>query len=547
MSTLSRGSASGDSGVPMLRVVVLALLLAAAPANGEIRRPAGRVGGEPEIVRVEQGRLRGSREGDVVVFRGVPFAAPPVGLLRWRQPEPPVAWPGVRDALEFGPPCPQLDDDGAVVGEEDCLQLNLWRPAARTPGELLPVMVFIHGGGHVQGSATVQAGPGKILYDGAELARRGHVVAVTVQYRLGALGFVSIPELDAERADGGSGNLGTLDLVAALDWLRRNLATFGGDRERVMILGESAGAVETCMLLVARPADGLFSSALMQSGGCVARKLTSARSSASELVVAAGCAGSPDVAACLRALSVEQLVLALPSPASVTGPQGPFQPVVDGAVIPDDPLDVIASGRHHHVPLVVGANADETGRDAPLLMSEEQYRAAVLTLAGGSQRLADLALDHYSVADYPSPRAAYVALTTDAKFVCTARRTVRAARAGQDLPVWRYHFARPYRGGSALLEAFGAYHGAELPYVFGDLRLAGYDPPPEEEALSAAMLGAWASLAAHGDPGPVQGVPWPQAASGGDSYLLLDVPVTAGDGVRTSQCDFWDGLLPAGS
>ncbi len=546
MSTLSRGSASGGSGVRMSRVIVLALLLAVAPASGEIRRPTGRVGGEPEIVGVEQGQLRGSREGEVVVFRGVPFAAPPVGPLRWRPPEPPAAWPGVRDALEFGPPCPQLDDDGKVVGDEDCLQLNLWRPAARTPGELLPVMVFIHGGGHVQGSATVQAGPGKILYDGAELARRGHVVAVTVQYRLGALGYVSIPELDAERADGGSGNLGTLDLVAALQWLRRNLAAFRGDRERVMIFGESAGAVETCMLLVARPAEGLFSSALMESGGCTARKLTSARSSAAELVAAAGCAGAPDVAACLRALPAEQLVLALPSPASVTGPQGPFQPVVDGVVIPDDPLDVIASGRHHHVPLVVGANADETGRDAPLLTSEEQYRAAVLTLAGGSQLLAGLVLARYPVADYDSPRAAYVALTTDAKFVCTARRTVRAARAGQDLPVWRYHFARPYRGDSALLEAFGAFHGAELPYVFGNLRIAGYDPPPEEDALSAAMLGAWASLAAHGDPGAVQGVPWPQAASGDDPFLLLDVPVTAGDGVRTSQCDFWDGLLSAG-
>ncbi len=543
MSTLSRGSASGDSGVPMLRVAVLALLLAVAPANGEIRRPAGRVGGEPEIVRVEQGMLRGSREGEVVVFRGVPFAAPPVGPLRWRPPAPPEAWSGTRDAREFGPPCPQLDDNGMVVGEEDCLQLNLWRPAARTPGELLPVMVFIHGGGHVQGSATVEAGRGEILYDGAELARRGHVVAVTVQYRLGALGFVSIPELDAERADGGSGNLGTLDLVAVLQWLRCNLAAFGGDRERVMIFGESAGAVETCMLLVARPADGLFSSALMESGGCVARSLTSARSSAAELVAAAGCVGAPDVAACLRALPAEQLVLALPSPASVTGPQGPFQPVVDGVVIPDDPLDVIASGRHHHVPLVVGANADETGRDAPLLMSENQYRAAVLALAGGSQLLADLVLARYPAADYASPRAAYVALTTDVKFVCTARRVVRAARVGQDLPVWRYYFARPYRGGSALLESFGAYHGAELPYVFGNLRIAGYDPPPEEEALSAAMLGAWTSFAANGDPGPAQGVPWPQAASGDDPYLLLDVPVTAGDGVRTEQCDFWDVLL----
>jgi len=490
--------------------------------------------------------VRGSIEGGVLAFRGVPFALPPVGAMRWQPPAPPEAWSGVRDALEFGPPCPQLADDGAVVGEEDCLQLNLWRPAARDPGERLPVLVFIHGGGHVQGSATVQAGPGEILYDGSELARRGHVVAVTVQYRLGALGFVSIPELDAERADGGSGNLGTLDLVAALGWLRRNASAFGGDPDRVMIFGESAGAVETCMLLVARPAEGLFSSALMESGGCGARSLAAARSTAADLVAAAGCAGSADVASCLWTLTAEQVVLALPSSASVSGPQGPFQPVVDGVVIPEEPLGMIASGRHHHVPLVVGANADETGRDVPLVMSEAQYEAAVLALAGGSQLLADLALARYPVADYASPRAAYVALTSDAKFVCTARRVVRAARSGQDLPVWRYYFARAYQGDSALLEAFGAFHGAEIPYVFGDLRLAGYSPPAEEEALSTAMLAAWASLAAHGDPGPVQAVPWPQAASGDDPYLRLDVPVSSGDGVRTEQCDFWDGLLSAG-
>ena len=526
-------------------IVCLVLLAIAAPAvaGAQARRARARAVPEPEIVRVEQGLLRGSREGQVVVYRDIPFAAPPVGPLRWLPPEPPTPWQGVREAAEFGPPCPQLDDNGAYFGDEDCLQLNVWTPAVRSPGKLLPVMMFIHGGGHVQGSATVEAGPGEILYDGSELARRGRAVAVTVQYRLGALGYVSIPEIDAERGDGGSGNLGTLDLVAALGWLHRNVAAFGGDPDRVMVFGESAGAVETCMLLVATPAAGLFSSALMESGGCSAHSLSTAHTTAAELVSAVGCSGATDIAACMRALPADDVVLALPSPPSVSGPQGPYQPVVDGVVIPDDPLDMIAAGRHHQVPLVVGANAQETGRDAPLTMTEDQYRAAVLVLAGGNQALADLALAHYPVSDYGSPRAAYVALSSDVKFICTARRVVRAARSGQDLPVWRYFFARAYQGGSALLEAYGAYHGAELPYVFGDLHIAGYDPPPEEEALSDAIVGAWTSLAANGNPGVVQGVPWPQAASGDDPYLRLDVPVSAGDGVRNEQCDFWDGIL----
>jgi para-nitrobenzyl esterase len=523
--------------------MVLATAAIPAAAWAQVRHVMPRLTPSTEVVRVEQGLLRGSREGDVLVFRDIPFAAPPVGDLRWSPPEPPPAWTGVRDAFAFGPPCPQLDDSGVVVGDEDCLQLNIWSPVSRPLGELLPVMMFIHGGGHVQGSATVEAGPGAILYNGAAPATRGDAVVVTVQYRLGALGYVSIPQLDAERADGGSGNLGTLDLIAALGWVHRNVAVFGGDPHRVMVFGESAGAVETCMLLVARPAAGLFSSALMESGGCSARSLAVAHQTASQLVAAAGCSGAADVPACMRELPANAVVRALPVPASVIGPQGPYQPVVDGVVIPDDPLTVIATGNHNQVPFVVGANAQETGRDAPLVMTEADYRSDVLALAADNQSLAALILTRYPVSDYGSARDAYVALTTDAKFVCTARRVARAARTGQQLPVWRYVFARAYQGGSALLESFGAFHGAELPYVFGDLQAPGYDPPQVEQDLSDGMIGAWSSLAATGDPGAVQGIAWPRYTSGDDPYLRLDVPVVAGDGVRSSQCDFWDSLI----
>ncbi|MEW6338865.1 MAG: carboxylesterase family protein [Acidobacteriota bacterium] len=498
-----------------------------------------------DVVAVEGGVIRGAREGAALAFRAIPFAAPPLGENRWRPPAPVEPWAGVRDATAFGPRCPQFDDDANPVGGEDCLQLNLWAPTGASTGSRLPVLFFIHGGGHVKGSASQRAGDGTYLYDGGNLAARAGAVVVTAQYRLGPLGFVAHPAFAAESPEGVAGNYGTLDLVAALEWVERNVARFGGDPSRVMIFGESAGAVETCMLLVSPRAAGLFSAALMQSGGCVANGAVKAAQVAEDLASATGCAASADTAGCLRAIPAWDLLRALPMDVSTITRQTGYQPNVDGVVIPDAPLDVIASGRHNRVPLVVGANADETARESVAIVTEAQYREAVLALAGGSQLLADVILDRYPVAEYGgSPRLAFTALTSDVSFICPARKTARAALGGQAHPVYRYFFTHPWSNGGVLLEALGAFHGIELAHVFDHLTIEGYRPTAGELALRDAIVASWRALAATGSPSPAEGPIWPPAEAGADPYLDLGVPIEAGEGVRTAQCDFWESLAP---
>ncbi len=477
---------------------------------------------------------------------GVPYAAPPVGDLRWRPPQPPAPWSGVRAATAFASQCPQIADGGTITGAEDCLYLNVWAPAGASSGVPLPVLFFVHGGGNVQGSASVQADDGSYVYDGAAMAGSEHVVVVTTNYRLGPLGFLALPALAAESPQASSGNYGILDQEAALGWVRSNIAAFGGNPARVMVFGQSAGALDTCMLLASPLASGLFSFALMESGGCAASTAADAQAFGAKVVAAAGCGSASDVAACMRSLDTEAIISALPQPIDLAGKQGGYQPNVDGWVLPESPLDALAGGHYNHVPLVVGANSDETSR-AVTAMNQSQYEQAVLALTGGSQLVANRILAEYPPSAYGnSPRSAYVALTSDAKFICTARSVARAATTGQSEPVFRYFFTHPYGNGGLALETLGAYHAAELPYVFGDLGLDGYTPSDGERGLASAIEGYWTRLAATGDPNGGADPQWPAYVAATDPYLTLETPITAGQGVRTQQCDFWDSLTLGG-
>jgi para-nitrobenzyl esterase len=281
----------------------------------------------------------------------------------------------------------------------------------------------------------------------------------------------------------------------------------------------------------------------MESGACTAMTQATAESFGATVVEAAGCKGNADVPACLRALSAEALIKAVPGTVDLTGKQSSYQPHVDGWVLPLIPLDAIAAGQHNHVPFVVGANRDETGKSVGA-MTDAAYQAAVLKLAGGVQALADQILAQYPISAYPSARAAYVALTSDAKFICTARKIARAAAKGQTEPVYRYFFTHVLENGSAATKAFGAFHGEELLFVFDDVNVAGYQPSAGEVALAKAMGGYWSRLAASGDPNGEGAVTWPRYDATKDSYLGLDDTIAAGEGVRTAQCDFWDSLVP---
>jgi para-nitrobenzyl esterase len=493
---------------------------------------------EPGVVVTDSGAVRGVGSGETWSFRKIPYAEPPVGPLRFKPPATAACSPGVRDASTWGPLCPQFDDSGAVVGEEDCLQLNVWTPKSPA-SDKLPVLFWIHGGGHIQGGASSLTGAVR-LYDGQAFAERTGVVLVSINYRLGPLGFLGHAALTAESSTKSSANYGTLDQLAALGWVKRNIAGFAGDPARVTIFGESAGGVSVCALLASPLAKGLFSAAIIESGGCNAHTLAEEEAFGTQLFQAAGCQQAPDPTACMRALPVDAVLKALPVEIDVAGKPSIYGAVIEGHTLVDTPSKVLASGKHNHVPVIVGNNDAETARTAPLtIQTEADYEAAV---RAAFLVAADAVLQAYPASAYRTPRAAYVALSSDAKFVCGARRAAMDLDANQLEPVHRYVFAHLSDSLSPVLKTLGAWHGLEVPYVFGTLAgLAGFMPDAADERVSSEMQHYWARFAATGDPNDASAVSWPPYAPE-DPYLRFANPITAEQGFHLPQCEFWDAL-----
>jgi para-nitrobenzyl esterase len=519
---------------------------AAPPPNG----CAFDVDVRPGTFATDTGAVTGELAGETYAFRGIPFAAPPVDDLRFAPPKPAACWTGERPAVAFGNACPQWES-GALVGDEDCLTLNVWTPKAYAASDKRPVLVFIHGGGHQQGSSSQKLSDGQPLYDGKRLVEKTGAVVVTLNYRLGPFGFLAHPALTQADANKSSGNYGMLDQIAALQWVQRNVAKVGGDPAHVLIFGESAGAVSVCRLVVSPLARGLFSAAIMESGACVATPLAKAEQTGASVAKTAGCEAASDVVACLRQAPVAKLMESV-SPTIDISAFGrlAFDGVVDGWAVPAAPLELIAQGKHNHVPMIVGSNGAETALAVPAIATEDQYEQAVNALAAplGGQVLADAILAQYPASDYPTPRAAYVAVTSDAKFVCTARKAARALAQHQSEPVFRYSYVHVPENASAQLKAVGAYHGSELPFVFGNVYIgtaAGpYTPGPGDLSVVDAFAGYWSRLAASGDPNGEGAVSWPRYDAATDPYLVIDAPANAQTGLRTKQCDFWDSLTP---
>jgi para-nitrobenzyl esterase len=476
-------------------------------------------GAPAERVATTSGVVRGAQAGATWAYKRVPYAAPPVGELRLRAPRPAACSAAEIDATVLGPACPQLDENSAYLGDEDCLHLNLWAPATASASPR-PVMFWIHGGGNAVGTASDP------IYDGRRLAEAGDVVVVTINYRLAQLGFLA----DASLADNGAvGNYGTLDQIAALRWVRDNIAAFGGDPGNVMVFGESAGGRNTCTLLAAPSAAGLFHRALVQSGACkFLDTVADAQTTGDAVATALACSG--DRAACFRAATAEQLTRANAQPVGALA-AGTYGSVIDGVTLVEQPETAIAAGRHHHMPFAIGANADETAREAPVSLTETAYQNLVRAQYGA---LANAALAQYPSSSYASPRAAYVRLTTDSRFVCPSREIAVHADAGQTEPVYRYFFRYAPN-------ALGAPHGLDVPFVFGTFDAlvvngAPYEPSGNELALSAAMQGYWSRFARTGDPA---GTPaWP-VYDASDTALVLDAPVTTAAAIRDVDCDFW--------
>jgi len=492
---------------------------------------------QPGTAIVRSGAVVGTKSGETWAWKGIPYAAPPTGARRFRHPEPASCFAGNElQAAAFGAKCPQFSqDENKVVGSEDCLTLNVWAKEGATGA---PVLVFIHGGGNTQGSAS------EPFYDGVELATRTGAVVVTLQYRLGALGFLSSTGLSAESSAGVSGSYGIHDQIAALRWVKENVAAFGGAPEKVLLFGESAGAQDTLVHVASPLSKGLFAAAIVESGGIYDETVAEGLRTSQTVVEAVGCATAPDVPACLRSKPAEEIA-AVPTAASPLQKGVHFKPLVDGQLLPTGARAIFEAGSHNHVPIILGTNADETSRMVPNVQTDAEYVAAVKAQYP-QPGLADAALAQYPSAAYPTPKKALIALTTDATWTCPIRRLSRAIADHQTEPVYRYHFRWRAPGVAGL--AVGATHGLELPFVFRSfaaLSAAGaFTPEPSDLALSEAIQGYWKRMASTGVPDGEGSIAWPRYVSATDPFLVLDRTITAEAGLATANCDFMDSLAP---
>jgi para-nitrobenzyl esterase len=475
--------------------------------------------------RTSTGIVRGAAEGDVEYFNGIPYAAPPVGAYRWRPPQPAAAWEGVRDASQFGADCaqPGWPRTPGTIREntsEDCLYLNLWRPAGTAPGAKLPVMVWIHGGGFVFGSGSQPD------FSGASFARQG-VMLVTFNYRLGRLGFFAFPGLSAAHPEEPIGNYGYLDQTAALRWLQQNIAAFGGDPGNVTIFGESAGGVSVHTHLTSPLSRGLFHKAIIQSGGGRDGVLTgrplreegidphypvSAETIGVNFARRHGIEGTDAAAlARLRALSVAEIV---DGGQETAGPDGPITypgPILDGKMVTETAQRAYEAGSQMRVPVIIGSNsADFVG------FISADTKEALFAQFGEHQAAAVAAYDPSGGAELA---ALLVMAGTDRVQAEPARFTANIFTAS-GMPAYVYRFS--YVPG-ALRDRWqnGAPHGAEIPYVFNTLAPRnGIAPAPQDYEMARAVHMYWTNFAKTGDPnGP--GLPvWPRHDPG--KQLILD-------------------------
>jgi para-nitrobenzyl esterase len=468
-----------------------ALLIAGIAASAVSAEPAA------VLARVDAGVLRGESADGISIYKGVPYAAPPVGRLRWEAPQAVVPWRGVRIAANFGAACPQDPKLGGnpQPQSEDCLYLNVWAPAAPPRGGA-PVMVWLHGGGYVAGAGF------QSLYDGTAFARDG-VVLVSINYRLGALGFFAHPALHR------AGNFGLMDQIAALRWVKRNVAAFGGDPRRVTLFGESAGGFSVLALLAAPPARGLFAGAIAESapGFRLPKTLEAQRAKDLSLVAAAGLPQDVSIDA-LRALPPEQL----------RGEHADVGPFIDGTLVAEFPLDAFRSGRDAALPLMLGTNSDE-GSIAYL------YPAGVARLLSGLGNHADAVREAYS-AGAPDQSSFERQLFADAIFGASIRRIalLHARRA----PTYLYRF--DYLSAAQRGQRPGTGHAGELVYVFDTLDRWKAPATAEDRAMAALVHRCWVSFAKGGHPECGHGATWPAVETSNDYTFVF-----AADRVGTVQ------------
>ena len=539
---------------------LLVLGVMTLPACGGSSEPAADEG-RSLVIQTTAGELEGAWADDteeVSVFRGVAFAQPPVGELRWRPPAPVEPWDGTRMAIEFGPACWQArnpDDSPYARGElrrsEDCLTLNVWSPAQGS-GERLPVMVWFHGGGHSSGVGSAK------IFDGTAMARKG-VVMVTANYRLGPLGFLAHPALTAESAHGASGNYGILDHIAGLEWVRDNIAAVGGDPGNVTIFGQSAGSWSICVLQASPLARGLFHKGIGHSGGCFGAPrphLTRTGGTATgrsghdaglRIAAALGVEDEgPEAATALREAEAEAVIEA----------GGGTGVVVDGWVLPKNADDIFAAGEQNTVPVIVGSMSDE-GRTLYAGMAEPPRDEFVASLRNQYGERTDALVAAYSAELDTSTQIAGQAIAADRSFTWQMRAWARAMRDSNDVYLYFFSHAPPvfrlyvpdrpdldFPGGR---RGAGAYHSGDLAFAFGNVGLVGIDWNDRDRELSDQMSQYWANFATTGNPNG-EGLPeWPKYDREAEAAIEFGTDGTAAvSAVRKKKLDLFDAFYQAG-
>lgn len=501
---------------------------------------------DPLVVSVESGVLRGVPIDGSRAFLGVPYAAPPE---RWRPPTAPLAWEGVRDASAMSDMCTQPGgtflggERDESFGSEDCLYLNVWTSAE--PMADLPVLVFLHGGGNYAGSTRdplstiVEIDSGEPFYDGARVAARGPAVVVTLKYRLGVLGYLSHPALDEENESGTSGNWGLMDQIAALEWVQRNIAAFGGDPQRVLLFGQSGGGRDTILLATSDLTQGLFHAVAPHSPPTGAEPRADARVKAGNLVSEMGCAEVEDVVGCMRdaeVVSAHRLVTA-----DAAQPEGlaaaAFRPIVDGYVVRDQPTTLLATAQVRDFPWMMGTTDAEYSHRWAGEITAANYRTRVTLMVGAA--FADAVLAEYPVDDYASAHEAFVTMMSDRNVSCGVRRFVRSL-AGAGKPVYHYRFRDLVD--DSVREGYGAYHTSDLLFLFQQMDGVHFPASDDNRATAAQMLRYWVRFAAAADPNGGDDPVWAPYELASEPYMGLAPRSEAGTHLKQVECDFWDSL-----
>jgi para-nitrobenzyl esterase len=534
--------AEEGEGVDMKRVV-MAMAGALTLMSGIVQAQSG----PPRpVILTDKGPVRGMQIASGNEFLGIPYAAPPVGNLRWRAPQPAASWTTPRDASAFANHCSQTASPfGLASTTEDCLYLNVYTPPGPPAQNLSrPVMVYIHGGAFLTGESD-DYGPRRLLAQG--------VVVVTINYRLGALGFMANSALAAESAQGSTGNYGILDQQAALQWVQRNIARFGGNPANVTIFGESAGGLSVHTHLASPGSNGLFAQAIAESGSYAVTQpsLSAAETAGAAFAASVGC-GATDTA-CLRSLSVST-VLANQSTSATA-----YMPVVDGSVLTQSIGPAFASGQFNHVPVILGTNHDEFRLFVALLfelpngpITPAEYPAYVTALLQLPPAAVNSPFVQAVLAEYPlssdsdSPALQLGAIGTDAVFSCNALGL--EASLAQYVPLWTYEFNDPNAPQLFLPPVsfpYGAYHSAELQYLF-DLRANVPAPAltPDQQQLASAMDSYWTSFASGANPNSAATPQWAQLASGGFESLVPPTPQSYSEPAffTDHKCGFWQAI-----